>query len=159
MQTFIYMHIYTYAMIINGAKTVMSYYVATNLSVLKCKQTAQSSSFCKHHHAFFQSVNSLLHKKLANILTLCLLEAAPLLSYCDPSSFRQCFICVPHSLPLTTCPFPTEPWEIFTCSLPFFNHNLTSLLWLCRIMVYTRTTDCYCFSSSKELLPHSLTQI
>ncbi len=79
MQAFIYMHIYTYAMIINGAKTVMSYYVATNLSVLKCKQTAQSSSFCKHHHAFFLSVNSLLHKKLANILTLCLLEAAPLL--------------------------------------------------------------------------------
>ncbi len=53
MQAFIYMHIYTYAMIINGAKTVMSYYVATNLSVLKCEQTAQSSSFCKHHRAFF----------------------------------------------------------------------------------------------------------
>lgn len=53
MQAFIYMDIYTYAMIINGAKTVMSYYVATNLSVLKCEQTAKSSSFHKHHRAFF----------------------------------------------------------------------------------------------------------
>lgn len=89
----------------------------TNCSIIQFLQTSS---------CFFLSINSLLHRKLANILTLCLLEAAPPLQLLWPFFISAMFYLCPTLSPTHHLPFPSRAMR--ECHMLSISSTITSLL-------------------------------